>query len=185
MATTWSQRARQLGRRARNAGAQMGRKSGQTMQRVASQAPEVARRAGRALARHVVSVQRSAGLDKSRAGQKLMEQSYQLTVGEHEAAEPSAEWVAGYAEQVAAMVPAVRMEQEQAAARAAVQPTEPEAADAGRQYEPTPYDLDLTQDAEMGWPEWREARAAEAQAGYPDAAAPCIQLAEPEAEAEL
>jgi hypothetical protein len=129
MPTPWGRRARQFSRRARQAGESMRRKTGQHLQRVASQAPEAARKAGRTLARHVISVQRSAGLDRKPKTARLMEQSYALTVGEHKGAEPSPDWVAGYAEQAAAMIPAVQAAQErEAAAWSAVQPPEPPAA---------------------------------------------------------
>jgi hypothetical protein len=53
-------------------------------------------------------------------------------------------------------------------------------ADDGRQYEATPYDLGLTDNAELSWPAWREAE------GVPAAAAPCmVPSQDREAEAEL
>jgi hypothetical protein len=123
MSAPRGRRARQFGRRARLAAWRRARQAQQHMQRVASQAPEAARKAGRALARHVISVQRSAGLDRKPKTARLMEQSYALTVGEHKGAEPSPDWVAGYAEQAAAMIPAVQAAQERDA-WSAVQPPE-------------------------------------------------------------
>jgi hypothetical protein len=124
MASTWGRRARQFGRRARQAG--------QHMQRVASQAPEAARKAGRALARHVVSIQRSAGLETSRGGPKLMMRSYESAVGVHQGAGPSPHWQHGYAEQATEMIPALRVARDEAlaqeAARFDVRPPEPPAA---------------------------------------------------------
>jgi len=101
MAITWGRRVRHYGRRARRAG--------QRLQRVVSQAPEAARKAGRALARHVVSIQRSAGLDSRWRTRRLMERSLWSVVGDRKGLEPSGDWQQGYAEQAVEMIPALQL----------------------------------------------------------------------------
>jgi hypothetical protein len=94
--STWGRRARQFGRRGRQAAGRAGR----NVQRLASQAPEKARKAGACLASKVVGIQHSAGLDR-----KLMVRSAVLTIGGREGTEPSPAWLQGYAAVVTAALP--------------------------------------------------------------------------------
>ena len=92
--TPWGRRARQFGRRGRAAAGRAGR----NVQRLASQAPEKARKAGQLLASKVIGIQRSAGMEDTWKGRRLMQRSAESVAGPHAGPEPSAVWQQGYAE---------------------------------------------------------------------------------------
>src|SRR5450755_2465438 len=103
--TPWSRRARQYGRRGWSAA----RKAGRNIQRLASQAPDKARKAGQLLASKVIGIQRSAGMEDTQKGRRLMQRSAGSVAAQRgrepgsvtaqrKGPEPSADWQQGYAD---------------------------------------------------------------------------------------
>jgi hypothetical protein len=78
-------------------GWRLARQGGERVQRLAAQGGQKAREAGVNMARKVIGVQRSAGLEEFRAGWKMMQRSAAAAVGEREGRMPDAGWRAGYA----------------------------------------------------------------------------------------
>jgi hypothetical protein len=128
--TPWGRRARQFGRRGWSAAGRAGR----NVQRLASQAPEKARKAGQLLASKVIGIQQSAGMEDTWKGRRLMQRSAESVAGQHDGHEPSADWQRGYAEVAAATLGShppyrsvIGRTLDAAAARVAAAPPVPEA----------------------------------------------------------
>jgi hypothetical protein len=100
---TWRNRARRGGRRAW----EFTRSGGARVQRVVSQQAAQARLKGRDLARKVVGIQLSAGMESSWKGRRLMQRSAESAAadpatGKWKGPAPSADWREGYAAEAAA-----------------------------------------------------------------------------------